>query len=123
MLVDSNLIIYSAKIEYAELRDFLSPNLYSVSAVSRIEVLGYPLLTEKKREYLEKFFEAASVLPISDLVVTQAVQLRQIRRMCLGDAIVAGTALTHKPELVTRNVRDFSWIQGLRITNPIESLS
>jgi predicted nucleic acid-binding protein len=43
--------------------------------------------------------------------------------MSLGDAIVAGTALTHKLELVTRNVRDFSWIQGLMITNPLESLS
>jgi predicted nucleic acid-binding protein len=123
MLLDSNIIIYSAKSGHAELRDFLNLNLYSVSVVSRIEVLGYHLLTEQKREYLEKFFEAASVLPISDLVVTQAVHLRQIRRMSLGDAIVAGTALTYKLELVTRNVRDFSWIQGLMITNPLESLS
>lgn len=123
MLLDSNIIIYSAKREHAELRHFLNENLYSVSAVSRIEVLGYHLLAGKEREYLEKFFDAASVLTISDSVVTQAVQLRQIRRMSLGDAIVAGTALAHQLELVTRNVRDFSWIQGLSLINPFETLS
>jgi predicted nucleic acid-binding protein len=89
MLLDSNIIIYSAKREHAELRHFLNENPYSVSAVSRIKVLGYHLLTEKQREYLEKFFDAASVLTISDSVVTHAVQLRQEKRMSLGDAIVA----------------------------------
>ena len=44
MLLDSNIIIYSAKREYAELRRFMFKNAYSVSAVSRIEVLGYHLL-------------------------------------------------------------------------------
>jgi hypothetical protein len=45
MLLDSNIIIYSAKPEYAELRRFMDRSIYSVSAVSRIEVLGYHLLT------------------------------------------------------------------------------
>jgi len=123
MLLDSNIIIYSAKREHAELRHFLNENLYSVSAVSRIEVLGYHLLAGKEREYLETFFDAASVLTISDSVITQAVRLRQIRRMSLGDAIVAGTALAHQLELVTRNIRDFSWIQDLSLINPFDTLS
>ena len=123
MLLDSNIIIYSAKREYAELRQFLNENLYSVSAVSRIEVLGYPLLGGKERGYLEKFFEAASVLASSDLVVAQAVHLRQMRRMSLGDVIVAGTALAHQLDLVTRNIRDFSWIKGLSLINPFDTLS
>lgn len=106
MLLDSNIILYSAKREHAELRHFLNESLYSVSAVSHIEVLGYHLLAEKERDYLEAFFDAAITLNISEAVVTQAVQLRQTRRMSLGDAIVAGTALAHQLQLVTRNVRD-----------------
>jgi predicted nucleic acid-binding protein len=43
--------------------------------------------------------------------------------MSLGDAIVAGTALAHQLELVTRNVGDFSWIQGLSLIDPVEMLS
>ena len=41
MLLDSNVIICSAKREYAELRRFMAENAYSVSAISIIEVLGY----------------------------------------------------------------------------------
>ncbi len=123
MLLDSNIIIYSAKREHVELRHFLNENLYSVSAVSRIEVLGYHLLAGERREYLEKFFVAANTLAISDSVIAQAVQLRQERRMSLGDAIIAATALAHRLDLVTRNVRDFSWIQGLSLINPFEPAS
>lgn len=81
MLLDRNIIIYSARREHAKLRHFLNENLYYVSAVSRIEVLGYHLLAEKEREYLEKFFDAANVLTTSDPVVNQAVWVRQIKRL------------------------------------------
>ncbi len=121
MLLDSNIIIYSAKREYAELRGFLAENVYSVSAISIVEVLGYHLLGDKQRQYLIEFFKAANILSISDSVVTEAVKLRQMRRMSLGDAIVAGTALDHRLALATRNVEDFSWIQSLSLINPLES--
>jgi predicted nucleic acid-binding protein len=121
MLLDSNIIIYSAKREYAELRGFLAENVYSVSAISIVEVLGYHLLGDEQRQYLIEFFKAANTLSISDSVVTEAVKLRQIRRMSLGDAIVAGTALDHRLALATRNVKDFSWIQSLSVINPLES--
>jgi len=121
MLLDSNIIIYSAKREYEELRGFLAENIYSVSAISIVEVLGYHLLSDKQRQYLIEFFKAANILSISDLVVTEAVKLRQMRPMSLGDAIVAGTALDHRLALATRNIKDFSWIQSLSLINPLES--
>jgi len=121
MLLDSNIIIYSSKREYAELRRFMAKNVYSVSAVSRIEVLGYHLLATEQHQYLIEFFQAADVLRISDAVVTEAVNLRQTKRMGLGDAIVAGTALAHRLTLVTRNTGDFNWIQNLDLINPFKS--
>ena len=121
MLLDSNIIIYSSKREYAELRRFMAKNVYSVSAVSRIEVLGYHLLATEQQQYLIEFFQAADILRISDAVVSEAVKLRQTKRMGLGDAIVAGTALAHRLTLVTRNTEDFSWIQNLDLINPFES--
>ena|SRR6266567_2313011 len=121
MLLDSNIIIYSSKREYAELRRFVAKNVYSVSAVSRIKVLGYHLLATEQYQYLIEFFQAANILRISDSVVNEAVKLRQTKRMGLGDAIVAGTALAHRLTLVTRNIGDFSWIQNLDLINPFES--
>jgi predicted nucleic acid-binding protein len=120
MLLDSNIIIYAAQLQYPQLREFIAERSPKVSALSYLEVLGYHKLTEPQRYYFEAFFEAAEVLPISDLVLTQAVALRQQRRMTLGDAIIAGTALVHDLTLVTRNVDDFRWIGHLQILNPFD---
>jgi predicted nucleic acid-binding protein len=43
--------------------------------------------------------------------------------MSLGDALIAATALVHDLTLVTRNVEDFQWIQGLLLLNPFEAES
>jgi toxin FitB len=93
MLIDSNIIIYSALPEHQALRDFIVENNPSVSVISYVEVLGYHNLTEQARQYFEEFFAAAQVLPVLDGVTQQAVRLRQTRRRALGDALIAGTAL------------------------------
>ena len=118
MLADSNILIYAAQPEHAQLRRFLADHAPAVSAVSYVEVLGYHQLDDEERQYLEAFFRLAQVLPLSQVVLDQAVALRQQRKMSLGDALVAGTALVYGLTLVTRNVKDFQWIQGLSLLNP-----
>jgi toxin FitB len=120
MLVDSNILIYAAQPGYAQLRRFIADHAPAVSAVSYVEVLGYHQLVDEERQYLEEFFRLAQVLPLSQAVLDQAVALRQQRKMSLGDALVAGTALVHGLSLVTRNVEDFQWIQGLSLLNPFD---
>jgi predicted nucleic acid-binding protein len=102
------------------LRRFIADHAPAVSAVSYVEVLGYHQLDDEERQYLEEFFRLAQVLPLSPAVLDQAVALRQQRKMSLGDALVAGTALVHSLTLVTRNVEDFQWIQGLSLLNPFD---
>ena len=70
---------------------------------------------------MEAFFRLAQVLPLSQAVLDQAVTLRRQQKMSLGDALVAGTALVHGLTLVTRNVEDFQWIQGLLLLNPFDT--
>jgi len=119
MLLDSNIIIYAAEPQHVALRQFIEPQSPAVSIVRYIEVLGYHKLSQDDREFLERFFRAAVILPLSDAVVQEAVRLRQQRKMTLGDSIVAGTALTHGRTLVTHNTQDFSWIPGLKLLNPL----
>jgi hypothetical protein len=121
VLLDSNIIIYSAQPEHAQLRNLIAENAPAVSALSYLEVLGYHLLTEQPRQYFEEFFQVAQVLPISQDVLNKAVILRQQRRMTLGDAIIAGTALVHGLTLITRNTDDFRWIAELELLNPFET--
>jgi len=120
MLLDSNILIYAAQPAHAHLRRFIAIHAPAVSAVSYVEVLGYHQLDTQERQYLEEFFRLARVFPLSRTVLDQAVTLRQQRRMSLGDALVAGTALVHGLTLVTRNVDDFQWIQGLSLLNPFD---
>lgn len=120
MLLDSNIIIYSAQPEHYQLRELIAEHSPAVSALSYLEVLGYHLLTEQQRQYFEEFFQVAQVLPISQDVLIQAVALRQQKRMTLGDSIIAGTALVHELTLITRNVDDFRWITELNLLNPFE---
>jgi predicted nucleic acid-binding protein len=120
MLIDSNILIYAAQPVHAQLRRFIAAHAPAVSAVSYVEVLGYHQLDDEERQYLEEFFRLAQVLPLSQAVLDRAVALRQQRKMSLGDALVAGTALVHSLTLVTRNVEDFQWIQGLSLLNPFD---
>ncbi len=119
MLLDSNIVIYSARPEHGGLRRLIAEHAPAVSVISRIEVLGYHGIADAERQLLERFFEAAEVIPLTDPVVRQAILLRQQRRMSLGDSIVAATALVHDRTLVTRNTDDFRWIGALRLYDPL----
>ncbi len=55
---------------------------------------------------------------MNDAVAEAAILLRRARRMKLGDALIAATALLYDLPLVTRNVDDFKHIAGLRLINP-----
>ncbi len=112
MILDSN-IIYSTKPEYDFLREFIAENSPSVSAVSYVEVLGYHKLTDEEKELLEEFFDSTKILPISNEVIAKAVQLRQLKKMTLGDALIAATALVNNSVLVTNNTADLFGLLNL----------
>ncbi len=118
MLIDSNIVIYAARPEHEFLREFIAEHAPFVSAVSYVEVLGFHRLDEADRLQLQAFFDAATLLPITPAILEEAVQLRQQRRMALGDALIAATCLVHNLTLVTRNLEDFRWIPGLTLYNP-----
>lgn len=96
MLADSNIVIYASRPEQTRLRRFISEYVPAVSIITYIEVMGYHRLQEAERLQLEAFFQAAEILPLSEPVAAQAVDLRQQRNMSLGDAVMAATVL-HDP--------------------------
>ena len=118
MILDSNIIIYSAEPEGEFLAEFIEQNAPFVSRISKVEVLGFHRITETQKQFFVAFFVAAKVLDVTETVVDEAVRLRQARKMSLGDAIIAATALVHNLTLVTRNTDDFKNIEGLRLLNP-----
>ncbi|WP_207895830.1 hypothetical protein [Hymenobacter gummosus] len=64
-LVDSNIIIYSARPEpaYAGLRAWLKRPDVAVSALTRLEVLGFYGLTPADAHYFQAVFAVVPALP------------------------------------------------------------
>ena len=121
MIADSNIIIYAAQRHTdTGWRQLLRDYQVAASIVSLVEALGYQNLPDEERLTLEEIFRIIDVLPLTREIADRAAKLRQQRRMGLGDAIIAATALDHNMTLITRNTRDFRWITNLRLLNPLE---
>ena len=121
MLLDSNILIYSITKEHQAL---LAPYVYavgnSVSLLTKLEVLGFHRLQDVEKSLFSEIFDRLQVLPIDEETVDAAIALRQQKSMTVGDAIIAATALRYELPLVTRNIADFKWIDGLALVNPFE---
>jgi toxin FitB len=119
MLLDSNLIIYSAAPAYPQLKSLIAAKTSCIAAVTYVEVLGFHRFAPGEKAKLERIFLFLRLLPLTRDIMDSAVQLRQQKKMNLADAIIAGTALVHHLPLATHNVNDFSWIPGLTIVDPL----
>jgi hypothetical protein len=121
MLADSNLIIYAASQNYPDLLDWFVQNQPAVSVISVVETLGYHGLDTEEKNALEDFFAPLSILYPRPEEFRIAVALRQQRAMTLGDALIAATALFHDLPLATNNIKDFEWIDTLKLFDPLKT--
>jgi len=119
MLLDSNIIIYAAEPGYDALRNLIVKRESVISVRSKVEVLGYHKLSLENRKKLQTVFRMLPVLPLSDEIIDRAISLRQKKKMSLGDALIAATALTHHITIATANVKDYAWINDLEVFNPV----
>ncbi len=119
-LLDSNIVIYATQPGNDWLRVEVLSRPFAVSQATRIEVLGWHGLTPQDKADLETFLAAGPVYSITDAIADRAIALRQARKLSLGDALIAATALEHGLELSTRNVGDFKHIAALKLVNPFD---
>jgi predicted nucleic acid-binding protein len=118
-MLDSNAIIYAAKPEHGELRKFIADFEPMVPSLCEVEVLGYHKLSDSVKALFESFFRSADIAHVTKDVIDRAVSLRQQRKMSLGDAVIAATALVHSRKLITHNTSDYDWIPDLELIDPL----
>ncbi len=118
-LIDTNVIIDNFGNKLPEKAKIL---LYSidltVSAITKIEVLGWINASKEQLQPLYDFMEIAHILPINDAVIEKTITIRQAKKIALGDAIIAATALVYDLVIISRNVYDFKNIEGLQVIDP-----
>lgn len=120
IVFDSNMIIYAADPMHGSLRRLIEDGETVVSAISKVEVLGYHRIEAEEIAIFDEFFAFMKQIPVSDEVLDKAIELRQREKMSVCDAVVGATALLYDADLYTRNTKDFASIPGLRIVNPLD---
>jgi len=104
-LLDTNVVIgllkaYSPAMLLAEQAGLVLSET-GVSQITRMELLGYPKLTEQENEQIRIFLAACQVCLIDEAVEAETIRLRRTGAFKLPDAIVAATAVTRRLKLLT----------------------
>ena len=125
-LIDTNVLIYYLadaipKEELPKVEEIFRKS-FNVSIITKIEFLGWKGHTPEGFEKSKEFISFARVMPLTDEIADVAIELRRKVSIKLPDAVIAATALQHDLTLVTRNVKDFEKVKGLRIYNPFEKV-
>lgn len=116
---DTNIVIYLGNQTLSEGVIGEEPICYS--SISFIEALGYPEILAAEEQRIKELFATMIEIPLSDPIIQAAVRLRQLRKMSLGDAIVAATAIENDCTLWTANTVDFTQVDGIRLHNPLKA--
>lgn len=121
ILIDSNLIIYSALNKGDNFFNALEYEDCRFSIISQVEVMGFKGLKKKDKDYFQLIFKRIKNLPVTEPIIWKATELRQKRKLGLGDSLIAATAIIHNCTLYTRNTKDFDWINDLEVHNPMDN--
>ena len=120
ILCDTNILIEFYKNNTAiiqELRQIGSQNL-TISIITRAE-LYYGALNKNELNRIQKHLDLLQNIPIDRPISEQFIQLMAqyslSHKLTIPDAMIAATALTHNISLYTLNLKDFRFIQGLKI--------
>jgi len=117
VVFDTNIFIYAGNgsIDLSKLEGIEA----CYASISIIEALGFQQITAAEQRALQRLFAAYENIDLSQPIIEHAVKLRQSKKMSLGDAIVAATALEYDLTLWTANTDDFYHIDELKLLNPL----
>jgi hypothetical protein len=108
-VLDTNVVIgllkgHGAAVELAR-NSGLSLQHAAVSQITRMELLGYPGLTEEEERAARSFVGACQVIGLDEVVEKHAIRLRRAGLLKLPDAIVAGSDLAAGARLLALDQR------------------
>jgi hypothetical protein len=88
------------------------------SAITRLELFGFPKLTVNEEAKINVILQAFDEVPVNSNIIDCAIEIRRKAKIKIPDAIIGATALVLESHLITRNVSDFKGIGGLKVIDP-----
>ena len=123
-LIDTNIIIYHFKDDIpeqnCELVDKIFRESFNISVISKIEFLGWRNFSTDQIRQAKEFLLNAKIYQLSNSIADKTIHIRQTSQIKLPDAVIAATCLINDFILVTRNIVDFSAVEGINIINPFD---
>jgi len=124
-LLDTNIIIYYLQRLFpnsvmAFVDEIFKTSKPCFSVITEIELLCWKTPTLNDIKLLQRFINDSTVIELDSSIKYKTAYIRQNCNIKLPDAIIAATALVNNFTLVTRNISDFSRIEGLKTINPWE---
>ena len=93
----------------------------ALSVITLME-LYFGALNKKELAFIKKRLIKLEIIRISDEISEVALELiekySKSHKLHIPDALIAATAICHKFELLTYNIKDFIYIDGIRLYQP-----
>jgi len=114
VLLDSNILIgvLNGLIDWDSSS---ASDLTFVSTMSVMEVFAFSGLSEQEKKTIDLMLGNVILTPVSYSIAKRAGELARTRRIGKADLLIAATALELGLPLMTRNVKDFKKIPGLKL--------
>jgi hypothetical protein len=121
IIFDSDILIDTSRgvgQAVQTLEEFDQTHTLSVSVVTELELM---VGCNNKKEFkaLNQFLDRFKVFHLSESISRKAVELFQQYRLShdvlIADMLIASTALTYDVELISKNQKDFKFIDDLKL--------
>jgi predicted nucleic acid-binding protein len=107
VIFDTNILIFIEK-NVLKIENLIDRKTQpKISIISYIESLGYAFKTDEDLIYMRQLCDICHVIPLSDAIVLETINLRGKHKIKLPDAIIYATALIEDSPLLTNNTDDF----------------
>jgi hypothetical protein len=118
-VLDTNAIIYYLKDEQSAVKVidkiFAQNSIVYISVITELELLSFSNLTTNELNKIEEFLQIVAIVPLDSRLARMAANLRRLYKIKTVDSIIAATSLYTGSTLVTRNIKDFQKIIGLKL--------
>jgi predicted nucleic acid-binding protein len=124
ILCDTNILIdfYKNKSPIIDELHRIGRRQLAISSITQAE-LYFGALNKKELEKIRSHLSLLHLIHVTEPVSCRFIELMEefslSHKLTIPDGLIAATALVHGHDLYTLNTRDFHYIPGLRLYNPL----
>jgi tRNA(fMet)-specific endonuclease VapC len=126
ILCDTNILVEFYKNNSTIIKELrlIGLNNLAISVITQAE-LYFGAINKSEFTKIKKHLSLLNIYSINIDISTQFIKLMDTyslsHKLTIPDALIASTALVYQVELYTLNLKDFRFISGLNLYNPINN--